>query len=75
MNKEDEELDAVGRKLVAAFPPVDDLELKVDLWPRMLRRLEDSPARFGFPEALIAGLLVLVLVIFPELIPMMLYNL
>lgn len=75
MTDESDELDPLARELATAFPPCEDTELKVDLWPRMLGRLESPPLRFGYAEAVIAGLLVLYLTIFPELIPVVLYNL
>lgn len=75
MNHDDRELDFVRRQLSAAFPPSNDLELKVDLWPRMLRRLEESPVTFGWFEALLAGLVALTFVIFPGLLPAILYHL
>jgi hypothetical protein len=57
------------------LPPWDDLELKSDLWPRMLARLAERPARFGWFEAVLAGLVVLAFAAFPELVPVILYHL
>ena len=75
MNDDDHELDVIRRQLTAALPPWRDLELKTDLWPRMLRRLQDTPPRFGWFETALAALIALVLVTFPELIPAVFYHL
>ncbi len=74
MNENDRELDLLAAKLRRAMPPCRAYELKTDLWPRVLHRLQPSPWRFGLPEALIAGLLLLFLAGFPELIPIVLYH-
>jgi hypothetical protein len=72
---DDDELDLFRKQLRAAMPPCRDVELKTDLWPRMLRRMEDSPAHFGWFETLLATLIVLAFVAFPELIPFVFYHL
>ncbi len=74
MNENDREFDLIAAKLKEAMPPCRSIELKTDLWPRMLHRLQPSPWRFGFPEALIAVLLLCILAGFPELIPIVLYH-
>ena len=75
MNHDDRELDFIREQLRSALPPWHDPELKADLWPRMLRRLEASPAGFGWFEAVLAGLIAFTFAIFPELLPAMLYHL
>src|ERR1700730_5518340 len=50
MNHDDRELEFMGKQLRSALPPWNDPELKVDLWPRMLRRLEEWPVTFGWFE-------------------------
>jgi hypothetical protein len=75
MNADDHELDFVRRQLKTAMPPLPDVELKTDLWPRMLRRMEETPVRFGWFEALLAALIALAFVAFPELIPVVFYHL
>ena len=72
MNHDDREL---REQLKSAVPPWQDVELKVDLWPRMLHRLEESPAGFGWFESILLGLVALTFAIFPELLPAMLYHL
>ena len=74
MNAEDE-LDHIRKQLQMALPPCREPQLKTDLWPRMLRRLEHAPARFGWFEALLAGAIVLAFAAFPELIPVLFYHL
>jgi hypothetical protein len=41
----------------------------------MLHRLEEPRVTFGWFEAILAGAAVFALVIFPELLPSMLFNL
>ena len=69
------ELDFVSRKLRDAMPPSQDYELKTDLWPRMLRRMEETPFQFGWVESVLVGVVVVSFIFFPELIPLMLYHL
>jgi len=58
--------------------PTRDAELRRDLWPQMLRKLEDGSAQAvsvpWFDWAL-AGILSAVLFLFPGAIPALLYNL
>ncbi len=75
MNHQDRELDFIRRQLRSAFPPVHDPELKVDLWPRMLHRLEESPVTFGWFESILASLVVLTFAAFPKLLPAFLCHL
>ncbi len=75
MNDEERELDFVRRQLKAAVPPWQECGLKTDLWPRMLRRMEEAPVRFGWFESVLAGLIAVSFSVSPELIPLMLYHL
>lgn len=75
MNGQERELDFIRRQLKTALPPWQDHELKTDLWPRMLRRMEEEPISFGWLESVLAGLIVLSFAVFPKLIPLMLYHL
>lgn len=72
INKEVKEL------LQQAVAPVQDTELRRDLWPQMLRKLDEQPAPFGkvpwFDWALTA-IVSAVLVLFPSSIPALLYHL
>ena len=71
-NKEIKEL------LKQAIAPAAHAELQRDLWPQMLRKLEEQPAAMGpvpwFDWAL-AAILGAVLVFFPGSIPALLYHL
>lgn len=75
MNADDHELDFIRKQLRTALPPFHDLELKTDLWPRMLRRLQETPVRFGWFETLLASLIAMVFAAFPKLIPVLFYHL
>ncbi len=52
-----------------------DRELKRDLWPEMLRRLERPPMRLPWWDWLLAAALLACLLIVPETIPLVLYQL
>ncbi len=52
-----------------------DRELKRDLWPEMLRRLERPPVRVPWWDWALAAALLLCLLLFPEIIPAVLYQL
>lgn len=66
----------LARLLRAAMPPHLDGTLEPDLWPQMLRRLEQSPApAFGWPEWLLAAAIALVCVLHPDSVALLLYHL
>ena len=77
MNDEanNKELKALLKQTIA---PTRDTELRCDLWPQMLRKLEEQPAPVvsvpWFDWAL-AAILSAVLVFFPGSIPALLYHL
>jgi hypothetical protein len=70
-NKEDERIHAL---LKQAMPPVDR-ELDRDLWPHMLRRLEQRAAAVPWFDWALLALLVLGLFFSPSTIPVLLYHL
>ncbi len=77
MNNEEnsKEVNALVR---AAIAPVKDTELRRDLWPQMLRKLdEQSVPAFHVPwfDWALAAILGAVLVFFPSSIPALLYHL
>ena len=72
MNERDEALKALLKR--AAGGPADR-ELRRDLWPEMLRRLERPPVRVPWWDWALAAALLLCLVLFPEIIPAVLYQL
>ena len=77
MNNEKKDQD-VKDLLKQAVPPVQDTELRRDLWPQMLRKLEEHPATvFIVPwfDWALAALLGAALVFFPGSIPALLYHL
>ena len=75
MSDDELDLDLVSRKLRDAMPPLRDCELKADLWPQMVRRMGETPFRFGWLESAVLGVVVVSFTFFPELIPLMLYHL
>jgi hypothetical protein len=75
MNHDDRELEFIRQQLRSRLPPWNGPELQVDLWPRVLRRLEESPVTFGWFESILAGLAAVTFAIFPELLTAMLYHL
>ncbi len=52
-----------------------DRELTRDLWPDMLRRLERPPVRVPWWDWVLAAALLMSLLLFPETIPLVLYQL
>jgi hypothetical protein len=67
-----------GRKvrdaLKKSFPPVNT-ELRRDLWPQVLRRLEDRPARVPWYDWALVGLSAAMFLAFPRLILVLAYHL
>jgi|WetSurMetagenome_2_1015567.scaffolds.fasta_scaffold641452_2 hypothetical protein len=52
-----------------------DPELRGDLWPRMRRRLDDrAPLRVSSWDWVLAAALLVCLILFPEIIPALLYQ-
>ncbi|MCL4523628.1 MAG: hypothetical protein M1451_06925 [Acidobacteria bacterium] len=68
----DEKIRALLR---ATFPPVKDAGPPRDLWPAVLRRLDEAPARVPCYDWVCAGALIALLAIFPEVIPALFYYL
>ncbi|HLK67122.1 MAG TPA: hypothetical protein VKU19_26995 [Bryobacteraceae bacterium] len=75
MNTGDHEMDQIRQLLQTAVPPWRDQEPPSDLWPRMLRRMEDAPPQFGWFEIVLAGAIVLTMAVFPQLLPVLFYQL
>jgi len=61
--------------LKRAMAPMPDAELKRDLWPRMLRRLDERPAHVPWLDLALLALLAILCMTFPGVIPGLLYNL
>lgn len=63
------------RQLVRKAMGPGDSELKRDLWPQMLRKLDERPIRVSWLDWALVALLVVWLLVFPEAIPQLLYHL
>jgi len=77
MNSEENNLE-LKDLLKQAIPPAQDKELRRDLWPQMLRKLEEHPApalHVPWFDWALAAILCAVLVFFPGSIPALLYHL
>lgn len=57
------------------FPPQQNAELKCDLWPQMLRRLDAQPLRVPWFDWALAAAVAAALLLFPGTIPALLYQL
>jgi hypothetical protein len=68
-NKEMKEL------LKQAIVPVMDTELRRDLWPQMLRKLDEQPSPVPWFDWALAAILSALLLVFPNVIPALLYHL
>lgn len=60
--------------LKQGVPPAD-AELKRDLWPAMLRRMDKSERRVPWFDWVLLGALTACLLFVPRMIPMLLYHL
>ena len=73
MNHPDEqELQALLKR---EFLPLETAELQRDLWPRMLRRLEAHAPRVPWFDWALAAAVAAMLLLFPNVIPALLYQL
>jgi hypothetical protein len=61
--------------LQQALAPLKDSELRRDLWPQMLRKLDEQPSRIPWFDWALAAILGAVLFLFPGTIPALLYHL
>ena len=70
----EKELPALLRR---AFPPLQNAELQRDLWPQMLRRLDaqSQPLRVPWFDWVLAAAVAVMLLLFPNAIPALLYQL
>jgi hypothetical protein len=58
-----------------ALAPVQHTELQRDLWPRMLRLLDEQPLRVPWFDWVLAAAVAASLLFFPGAIPALLYHL
>jgi hypothetical protein len=69
------EREEIKKVLKSALPPMGDAELRRDLWPEMLKRMDRQPMRVPWWDwVLLAGASVMLL-LFPGVIPALLYHL
>jgi hypothetical protein len=74
MNPHDDQ--ALRDLLKQSITPVRDAELRRDLWPQMLQRLDEAqPVRVPWFDWVLAALASAVLIFFPSVIPAVLYHL
>lgn len=73
-HQDDQELQALLKR---EFPPFDSAELRRDLWPRMLSRLNTQPQPLRVPwfDWVLAAAVAALLLLFPSAIPALLYQL
>lgn len=67
--------DDLREELRGALSPLGRAELRRDLWPLMLRRLEKPPVGVPWFDWTLLALTGAALVFFPVLIPALLYHL
>jgi hypothetical protein len=72
-NKENDK--EIKEVLQQALAPLKDSELRRDLWPQMLRKLDEQPSRVPWFDWALAGILGAALFLFPGAIPALLYHL
>jgi hypothetical protein len=58
-----------------AIGPMKDTELRRDLWPQMLRKLDERYARVPWFDWALAAIVAAFLLLFPGTIPVLLYHL
>ena len=71
-HEKDKELQAL---LKQALPPVQNTELQRDLWPQMLRRLDEHQLHVPWFDWVLAAVSAAALIFFPGAIPALLYHL
>lgn len=84
MNQEEKknggEVGELREKLRSALPPMGDAELRRDLWPQMLRKMQGAPvpnwtSRVPWFDWTLLAISGAALMFFPVLIPALLYQL
>ncbi len=73
MNPQNDE--QLRRLLKSVLAPVTDRELKPDLWPRMLRKLDKQTIRVPWFDWALVVVLAVLLLLFPNVIPGVFYQL
>ena len=78
-NKHHRDAEQLRKLLQDAIPPAGNVEPRHDLWPQLLRRIEQPSPRI-FPRVpwfdwALLGITAAALLLFPALIPALLYHL
>ena len=73
MNERD--VEKLRELLNSAVGPIANTELKRDLWPRMIRKMDERIIRASWLDWALIALLPVWFFLFPELIPVLLYHL
>lgn len=73
--REQEEERKLQALLKREFPTMQNAELERDLWPQMLRRLDTQPLRIPWFDWALAAAVAAALLLFPNAIPALLYQL
>ena len=73
MNERNEE--KLRELLRSAVAPVADTELNQDLWPRMLRKLDEQTIQASWLDWALIALVPVWFFFFPDVIPALLYHL
>ena len=71
----EQELEKIKKLLKETLEPAQDAELQRDLWPVMLRRLDQRPLRVPWWDWALLAVTGLMLFLFPGIIPVLLYHL
>jgi hypothetical protein len=71
----DDDRERIGALLREAMAPAERTELERDLWPRMLRRLDERPIRPTFVDWILAATGLGWAALYPTVIPALLYQL
>ena len=74
-NMREEEFSDMRKQLGDAVPPLRETELRRDLWPDMLRRLEQPAVRVPWFDWALLAVSAAAAIFFPALIPALLYHL
>jgi len=76
-NREQEDEKELQALLKREFPPLQNAEPQRDLWPQMLRRLDAQPEPLRVPwfDWALAAAVAAALLLFPNAIPVLLYQL
>ena len=69
------EMDEMKKLLKEALPPMGESELRRDLWPAMLRRLDQRTIRVPWWDWALLATLAAMILLFPGIIPALLYQL